>query len=97
MRRASKVDDNHKDVVARFRFLGFSVQSLAGVGDDCPDLLVARNMRTAVVEVKDGAKVPSKRRMSPGQLKWAEEWKGVHRLVETLADVDKLSNEWMDL
>ena len=81
--RACKIDDNQVAVVAALRKAGATVQSLAGVGKGVPDLLVGIRGRTALFEVKDGAKVPSARRLTEDQLKWHAAWQG-----GTLAVVD---------
>ena len=81
--RACKVDDNHAAVVNALRKAGATVQSLAGVGKGVPDLLVGIRGKTALFEVKDGAKVPSARQLTGDQLKWHAAWQG-----GTLAVVD---------
>ena len=68
--KAARVDANHVAVVAALRKAGATVQSLAGVGKGVPDLLVGIRGKTALLEVKDGAKVPSARRLTEDQLKW---------------------------
>lgn len=93
-RYARKVDDNHTAVVERFEALGFAVQSLAAIGNGCPDLLVSRGQKTACVEVKDGAKVPSARRVNDGQRAWWSRWKGKVFLVEKLDDVNRIEEAW---
>jgi len=40
MRRTAKVDANHREIVDALRRIGAGVQSLAGVGNGVPDLLV---------------------------------------------------------
>jgi hypothetical protein len=53
------------------------VQSLASVGDGVPDLLVGLpNRRLILLEVKDGSKVPSKRKLTADQVTWHVEWAG---------------------
>ena len=81
--RAAKIDANHNEVVSALRKAGATVQSLAGVGAGVPDLLVGFRNKTALIEVKDGAKPPSARKLTPDQLKWHREWSG-----GTLAVVD---------
>jgi hypothetical protein len=81
--RACRVDDNHVAVVKALRQAGATVQSLAGVGKGVPDLLVGIRGKTALFEVKDGAKVPSARKLTDDQLKWHAAWQG-----GTLAVVD---------
>lgn len=76
MRRAAKIDANQPAIVKALRAAGATVQSLAAVGDGVPDLLVGINGRTALIEIKDGAQVPSAQRLTPGQLEWHGAWLG---------------------
>ncbi len=69
--RAKRVDDNHGAVVAALRKAGCVVQSLATVGRGCPDLLVLRGGKTTLLEVKDGSKPPSARRLTADEVRWA--------------------------
>jgi hypothetical protein len=74
--RAAKIDANHEQVVSALRAAGASVQSLAGVGKGVPDLLVGFQGKTLLMEVKDGRKTPSARRLTEDQLKWHGVWRG---------------------
>ena len=76
MRRAAKIDSNQTAVVKALRAAGATVQSLAAVGAGVPDLLVGFQGKTILIEVKDGAKVPSERRLTPDQLVWHSRWRG---------------------
>ena len=76
MRRAAKVDANQEQVVQALRAAGATVQSLAGVGVGVPDLLVGHQGKTILLEVKDGHKPPSARRLTEDQLKWHGAWCG---------------------
>lgn len=76
MRRAARTDANHSEIVDAFRKLGCSVLSLAPIGRGVPDLLVHRAGRYALVEVKDGSKVPSARKLTPDQERFHAEWRG---------------------
>jgi hypothetical protein len=75
-RFARKVDANQAAVVRALRAVGATVQSLASVGGGCPDLLVGYRGRTYLLEVKDGARMPSKRRLRPGQEAFRDRWRG---------------------
>ena len=83
MRRAAKVDANLSAVVACFRDLGCSVHVTNGAWD----ATVGYGGLTMLVEVKDGAKPPSKRRLTPAQVKFRATWTGGVRLVENMEDV----------
>ena len=76
MRRAAKVDANQTQVVEALRAAGATVQSLAAVGQGVPDLLVGFRGQTVLLEVKDGRKPPSERRLTEQQLDWHGAWRG---------------------
>jgi hypothetical protein len=76
LRRFAKIDDNQHDIVKALRKAGATVQSLAAIGDGCPDLLVGICGRTVLMEIKDGSKPPSKQALTPEQLKWHGAWQG---------------------
>jgi hypothetical protein len=76
LRRAARVDDNQEEIVRALRALGAVVVSLAAVGNGCPDLLVGHKGKTLLMEVKDGAKVPSAQQLTPAQKTWHAVWRG---------------------
>jgi hypothetical protein len=76
MRRAARIDANQEQIVSALRAAGASVQSLAGVGVGVPDLLVGYQGKTLLLEIKDGKKPPSERRLTEDQLKWHGAWRG---------------------
>jgi hypothetical protein len=45
-------------------------------GNGLPDLLVGFRGVTILMEVKDGQKVPSARRLTPAEQKFFDEWRG---------------------
>lgn len=76
MRRAAKTDANQAEIVKALRAAGATVQSLAAVGQGVPDLLVGIRGQTLLIEVKDGKRPPSERRLTPDQLEWHGAWRG---------------------
>ena len=52
MRKRGRIDGNHVEIVAALRQVGAFVQSIAAIGNGCPDLLVAYHGRVFLVEVK---------------------------------------------
>ena len=86
MRRRARTDGNHSEIVAALRAAGCSVQSLAALGSGVPDLLVGVAGRNLLVEVKNGRKPPSKRRLSPDEIQWHQQWAGQ---VITVASIDE--------
>lgn len=77
VRRAARVDANQSDVIEALRAIGASVQPLHMVGQGCPDLLVGHRDRNWLIEVKDGAKMPSRRRLTDDQVRWRDAWRGI--------------------
>lgn len=75
MRRAAKIDSNQIQVVSALRAAGASIQSLSAVGKGVPDLLCKYQGTFYLIEVKDGQKPPSARKLTPDQVKWHEKWK----------------------
>ena len=69
-RYRARVDGNHNDIKSALLAVGAQVQSLASVGDGCPDLLVAFRGAWHVLEVKDGTKPLSHRKLTPAELEW---------------------------
>lgn len=86
VRRAARVDDNQGQIVDALRKAGATVQSLAGMGDGVPDLLVGFRCQTLLMEVKDGRKAPCEQRLTMFQANWHREWRGGP--VSIVTDVD---------
>ena len=84
MRRNAKVDANQREIVAALRRAGASVQSLAPVGKGVPDLLVGFRGRNVLLEVKDGQKPPSARKLTDDEQVWQWGWKGQVLTVESV-------------
>jgi len=76
VRRAAKIDANQPAIVQALRAFGATVQPLHTVGAGVPDLLVGYRGRTALVEVKDGLRPPSERRLTTDQQEWHGNWRG---------------------
>lgn len=92
MRRAAKKDDNHDEIVAVFKQLGCGWLDLYQVGDGVPDGVAEINTHNVFVEIKDGAKPPSGRRLTGPERKFHETWHGAVIIIETVDDVLRLVN-----
>ena len=90
MRRKARVDENQQEIVNALRQVGCSVVSLAPIGDGCPDLLVGHRGRNLLLEVKDGAKPPSKRKLTPDEEEWIGNWRGQVAVVYEVDDALEL-------
>lgn len=81
-RYAARVDANAARVAGVFRDLGCSVEVLDPRGPGgLPDLLVGTLGQNHLVEVKDGSRKPSERRLSGVQIAWHERWRGERPVV----------------
>ncbi len=89
MRYAPKLDANQEEIVRLLRQCGCSVQSLASVGSGCPDLLVGRQGRNWLLEVKDGSRYASQQRLTPLQAVWHEAWRGQVVTVRSREEASK--------
>lgn len=86
MRLRAKVDANHAQIVRALRQIGCSVQSLAQLGKGVPDLLVARNGSMWLMEIKDGNKPPSGRKLTEDETSWCARWRAPVYIVESVDD-----------
>lgn len=91
MRRAAKIDANQPAIVEALRKAGASVLSLAKLGEGCPDLLVAtavpsRSSRTVLLEVKDGSKPPSARKLTDDERRFFATWVGEVYVVTSVEE-----------
>ena len=89
MRRAAKVDGNHAEIVSALRAIGCSVQSLAQVGQGCPDILAARGGRTMLLECKVGNE-----QLNPLQVEWHNKWQGDSYVVRDADEAVRLVMFW---
>ena len=89
-RRAAKVDDNQKEIIALFRKLGWTVLIISQL-KNCCDIIVSKSGRTVAIEIKDGAKPASARKLSDGEVKFRDAWQGEYALVICNDDVVSLN------
>lgn len=89
--RAARTDNNHQDIVQELRALGFTVQSLAKVGDGCPDIAVGmlcirRGLLNYLFEIKRADGPPSKRRLTIPEKLWHQNWRGQVDVIRSTDD-----------
>ena len=90
--RAGRTDTNQTEIVEAFRSLGCSVHITSNVRDGFPDIVVGVCGLNLLVEIKDGNKIPSQRKLTPDEQKWHDEWRGQKVIVESVDDVIALVN-----
>lgn len=84
---SKRVDANQTELVREAERLGAQVQRISNIGQGCPDLLGAKDGRWFVVEVKDGSKPPSKRKLNERQVEWHRRFDAPVWLWESVGDV----------
>lgn len=85
MRLRARTDANHSDIVEFFRQAGASVFDASRLGRGFPDLVIGYQHRTVLVEIKDGAKSPSRRTLTDDQQAFMRSWRGGP--VVTITDI----------
>jgi len=88
MRRAAKVDSNQADIVGKLRKIpGISVAVTSALGDGFVDIVVGFRKRSYLIEIKDGAKVPSKRKLTTCEQKFKDKWTGCYFVANSFDDI----------
>lgn len=95
VRRKMKKDGNHREIVAYFRQCGAivdDVSDLAGLGYDI--ILSAYGVGPVLVEIKDGSKPPSERRLTESeeaaQARWGAKFAVVSSIEEARGLLDNM-------
>lgn len=81
MRRAAHIDKSQPAIVAALRAIGASVQSLAPVGDGCPDLIAGYKGVNVLLECKTVGEGHDK--LNAMQSEWHATWAGQVATVRT--------------
>lgn len=84
--RGKRKDANHNEISDFLRGVGWSVLDLSALGRGIPDLAVGRPGFAALVEVKDGAKRPSARRLTPAENHVRAVWTGPYVIATSPQD-----------
>jgi hypothetical protein len=87
MRKYGRRDDNHTDIVGTFRAIGFSVLDTASLGGGAPDVMVSNHLNTWAIEIKDGTKPPSARKLTKAEETFRDTWQGRYAIIESVDDV----------
>jgi hypothetical protein len=70
------------------------VLDTASLGNGAPDIIVACPSKNGyiniLVEIKDGSKPPSARRLTADEQKFRDNWKGDYRIITSVDDVLEL-------
>jgi Holliday junction resolvase len=70
-------------VVKALRKIGATVADTSGVGEGFPDIVCGFRGVNWMIEVKDGKKPPSRRKLTPDQAEFFMAWRGQYAVVES--------------
>ena len=80
-RTRAKVDTNQSQIVKVLRAVGASVATTHQVGKGFPDIVVGYKGRNHLLEIKDGDKPPSQRKLTADEQEWHDKWRGTVKIV----------------
>ncbi len=86
VRQSARVDANQPEIVQALEKAGATVLHLHQLGKGAPDIAVGWRGLTYLFEIKDGAKVASKRRLTDDELRWHLFWRGHVEIAESVDD-----------
>jgi hypothetical protein len=94
---AARVDENQPKIVKVLRGVGATVLHLHTLGQGAPDICVGWRGRNYLMEIKDGAKPPSKRKLTADEVVFFDTWAGQVSVVndenEALQLIGAIDNE----
>lgn len=85
--RAARADRNQPEIVAEFRSLGWIVAHTHMVGGGFPDIVCSKGGITLLVEIKDGSKPQSARKLTEKEQEFHSTWQGHLAIIATPEDV----------
>jgi len=90
MRVRARKDNNHTDIVGTFRACGCSVLDTSQLGKGAPDLIIGYQGKSVLVEVKDGSKPPSQRKLTVDEYEFQQTWRGRYEIIASVDDAINL-------
>jgi hypothetical protein len=86
-----KVDANHKDLMTKLRLIpGISVASTHTIGKGFPDIVIGYKGLNYLVEIKDGTKPPSQRKLTQDEVSFHSNWNGQVQICNNFYEVLKM-------
>ncbi len=96
MRYASKIDANQPEIVKALRKAGATVLITSQL-KNAFDILIGYQSSIYIVEIKDGNKPPSQRKLSPGEQKCKTDFERVgcnYNVITSIEEALKLIGIW---
>lgn len=90
MRKRGRTDDNQQLIVKQLRQLGCSVAITSMIGKGFPDLVIGWRGENFLIELKDGSKSESKKKLTEDEYKFFNDWYGQVNKCESLEEICKV-------
>lgn len=90
MRLKARVDQNQKEIVKAFRDAGAIVEHTHQLSHGAADLVIGFSGIMKWVEIKDGSKPKSQRKLTSDEAGWHKLWEGYVVIIESVEDVKNL-------
>lgn len=87
MRRFGKIDANQNEIVKQLRDKNISVGILSSVGNGFPDLVIGYKGKNYLIELKDGEKCESQKRLTILEALFFKSWRGQISKCENLISI----------
>lgn len=86
-----KTDRNHAEILNKLRKITqLSVFSTHAIGKGFPDIVVGYKKRNYLIEIKDGEKPQSQRKLTKDEVKFFENWHGQVDVANNFDEVLKI-------
>jgi hypothetical protein len=96
MFRNARVDANQSEIVKALRKIGATVLILSQL-KNAFDLLVGYRSKLFIVEIKDGSKPPSQRKLTEGEMKCKSDFERVGITYNVVNNIDEAINLLTDI
>jgi len=88
-----RIDVNQPEIIACFKKLGMSVETTSDLGGGFPDILVSFGHVTVLVEIKDGEKPPSKRKLTTDEQVFRNRTLAWYEVIESIPQAFSLAKK----
>lgn len=86
-----RTDANHKHIIDQLRKIpNLSVFSTHTIGKGFPDIVVGFNNKNYLIEIKDGDKFKSQKKLTAAEVKFHFDWYGQVSICESVTDILKV-------
>jgi hypothetical protein len=83
-----RTDSNHAEIIKALRKIpNLSVFSTHEVGKGFPDIVIGYKGVNYLIEIKDGNKPPSARKLTDSEVKFHHDWRGQIKIVNNFDEL----------